>query len=280
HFSLQHQVTSNFSQEEFMEGVQKIKDLIENGHASQVVLSQRFSVPFEGDPFLPYRYLRSLNPSPYLFFLDAGDFQMAGSSPEMLVKLEGKKLTTKPIAGTRRRIPGIPEKDIMEDLLGDEKENAEHVMLLDLGRNDIGRVCKPGTVVVEKFMTIERYSHVFHIVSQVSGEIQEFYNPWRALQACFPAGTVSGAPKVRAMQIIDELEPVSRGPYAGALGYVGINGSMDTCIVIRSIFFKDGMASVQAGAGIVYDSIPASEYEETQSKAEALLCALQMAERR
>ena len=279
-FELKGEMTSNFSREEFMVGVEQIKKLIEEGHASQVVLSQRFSAPFEGDPFIPYRCLRSLNPSPYLFFLDAGDFQMAGSSPEMLVKLNNGKLTTKPIAGTRKRSPDRTETDIIHDLLTDEKENAEHVMLLDLGRNDLGRTCQPGTVQVEEFMNVERYSHVFHIVSQVSGQIQEVCSPWKALQACFPAGTVSGAPKVRAMQIIETMEPDARGPYAGALGYVGVNGGMDTCIVIRSLFFKGGVVSVQAGAGIVYDSIPANEYEETKSKAEALLRALKMAERR
>jgi len=279
-FELKGEMNSNFSREEFMEGVEQIKQLIEEGHTSQVVLSQRFSAPFEGDPFIPYRCLRSLNPSPYLFFLDAGDFQMAGSSPEMLVKLNNGKLITKPIAGTRKRTTERLEAEIIQDLMTDEKENAEHVMLLDLGRNDLGRTCQPGTVQVDEFMTVERYSHVFHIVSQVSGQIQEACSPWKALQACFPAGTVSGAPKVRAMQIIETLEPMARGPYAGALGYVGENGGMDMCIVIRSLFFKDGVVSVQAGAGIVYDSIPANEYEETKSKAEALLRALTMAERR
>jgi anthranilate synthase component 1 len=198
----------------------------------------------------------------------------------MLVKLDKGKLTTKPIAGTRKRSQLRPEAEIVQELLNDEKENAEHIMLLDLGRNDIGKICCPGTVQVEEFMNVERYSHVYHIVSQVSGRMKENCSPWKALQACFPAGTVSGAPKVRVMQIIESLEPCARGPYAGALGYVGDNGNMDTCIIIRSLFFKEGVASVQAGAGIVYDSNPISEYEETRNKAEAMIRALKMAEGR
>lgn len=279
-FQLKGEIQSNFSQKNFLEAVKQIKKLIEEGHVSQAVISQKFSVPYKGDPFLAYRCLRSLNPSPYMFYLDAGDFQIAGSSPEMLVKLDNGKLTTKPIAGTRKRSQLRPETEIVQELLNDEKENAEHIMLLDLGRNDVGKICLPGTVQVEEFMKVERYSHVYHIVSQVSGRMKENYSPWKALQACFPAGTVSGAPKVRAMQIIESLEPCARGPYAGALGYVGDNGNMDTCIVIRSLFFKEGIASVQAGAGIVYDSDPVSEYEETRNKAEALIRALKMAEGR
>ncbi|NLJ50262.1 MAG: anthranilate synthase component I family protein [Candidatus Atribacteria bacterium] len=279
-FYLNGEIQSNFSQKDFLKAVEQVKKLIEEGHVSQTVISQKFSVPFQGDPFLPYRCLRSINPSPYMFYLDAGDFQIAGSSPEMLVKLDKGKLTTKPIAGTRKRSQLRPEVEIIQELLNDEKENAEHIMLLDLGRNDIGKICLPGTVQVEEFMKVERYSHVYHIVSQVSGQMQDNYSPWKALQACFPAGTVSGAPKVRAMQIIESLEPSARGPYAGALGYVGGNGNMDTCIIIRSLFFKEGLASVQAGAGIVYDSDPISEFEETQSKAEVLIRALKMAEGR
>ncbi len=220
-----------------------------------------------------------MNPSPYLFYLETDQFQMAGSSPEMLIKIENGKIFTKPIAGTRKRLSSIPEEEIIGDLLNDEKEIAEHVMLLDLGRSDLGRVCDRGTVQVEKFMDIERYSHVFHIVSTVSGRLAPCISPWRALQASFPAGTVSGAPKVRAMEIIEELEPLPRGPYAGALGYVSLNGNLDTCIIIRSIFFREGKAEVQAGAGIVYDSLPQKEYEETRSKAEALLLALNLAGR-
>ncbi|MBC7217346.1 MAG: anthranilate synthase component I family protein [Candidatus Caldatribacterium sp.] len=272
-------IRSNFTKEAFERAVRRVIELIEEGHASQVVISQRFTVPHEGDPFQAYRILRSLNPSPYLFYFETPGFTLLGSSPEMMVKVEGRKVTTRPIAGTRRRLQGVPEEEIIQDLLGDEKENAEHVMLLDLGRNDLGRVCELGSVQVEEYMKIERYSHVFHIVSTVSGVLRQGMNPWRALQACFPAGTVSGAPKVRAMEIIEEIEPESRGPYAGALGYVSFQGNMDTCIVIRSIFFKDGIARVQAGAGVVYDSVPEREYEETRSKAEALLLALQLAEK-
>jgi anthranilate synthase component 1 len=278
-FRLLGDVQSNFTREAFEAAVHRVIELIEEGHASQVVISQRFSVPYMGDPFRAYRFLRSLNPSPYLFYFETPSFTLLGSSPEMMVKVEGRKVTTRPIAGTRRRLAHVPEEDIIRDLLEDEKENAEHVMLLDLGRNDLGRVCELGSVQVEEYMKIERYSHVFHIVSTVSGVLREDMTPWRALQACFPAGTVSGAPKVRAMQIIEEIEPESRGPYAGALGYVSFQGNMDTCIVIRSIFCKDGIARVQAGAGIVYDSVPEREYEETRSKAEALLLALQLAEK-
>ncbi len=278
-FRLRGPIRSNFTKESFEAAVRQVIELIEEGHASQVVISQRFSVPYEGDPFRAYRFLRSLNPSPYLFYLSTPNFVLLGSSPEVMVKAEGGKVMTRPIAGTRRRLAHVPEEEIIRDLLEDEKENAEHVMLLDLGRNDLGRVCELGSVRVEEYMKIERYSHVFHIVSTVSGILREDMTPWRALQACFPAGTVSGAPKVRAMQIIEDLEPESRGPYAGALGYVSFQGNMDTCIVIRSIFFKDGIAQVQAGAGVVYDSVPEREYEETKSKAEALLLALQLAEK-
>ncbi|HSV30647.1 MAG TPA: anthranilate synthase component I family protein [Atribacteraceae bacterium] len=279
-FRLTGEFRSNFTREDFENSVREVRRLIEEGHASQVVLSQKFSAPFTGDPFVAYRVLRSLNPSPYLYYLDAGDFQIAGSSPEMLVKLENGILRTKPIAGTRRRRSAGEEAAIIQDLMADEKERAEHIMLLDLGRNDLGRVCRSGTVAVEEFMKVERYSHVYHITSTVSGQLKEGLNSWRALAACFPAGTVSGAPKVRAMQVIEDLEPDARGPYAGALGYVSLNGSMDTCIVIRSMYFQNGTVTVQAGAGIVYDSVPENEYEETRSKAEALLLALQEAGRR
>ncbi len=279
-FFTKDKVGSNFEKEAFKKAVSKVIDYIVEGHASQVVISQRFSVPYQGNPFTVYRFLRSLNPSPYLFYLNTGQFQLVGSSPEMLVKLENGKAVTKPIAGTRKRLPNTPEDTIIKDLLGDEKENAEHVMLLDLGRNDLGRVCIPGSVKVEEFMEVERYSHVFHIVSTVSGRVAKGSSAWKLLQACFPAGTVSGAPKVRAMEIIEEIEPDARGPYAGALGYIGFDGNMDTCIIIRTLFFKDNLASVQAGAGIVYDSKPQSEYEETVSKAQALLTALKMAEGR
>lgn len=279
-FRLAGEIVSNFTRVAFEEAVRYVRRLIEEGHASQVVISQRFTVPYEGNPFLAYRFLRSLNPSPYLFYCKTSAFTMFGSSPEMLTKLENGRVWTKPIAGTRRRVPGMEEERVMEELLSDEKENAEHVMLLDLGRNDLGRIAVPGTVRVEEFMKVERYSHVFHIVSTVSGKVKDDFTPWEVLKATFPAGTVSGAPKVRAMQIIEEVEPQARGPYAGALGYVSFQGNMDTCILIRSIFCKDGEARIQAGAGIVYDSIPEKEYEETRSKAEALLLALRSAERR
>lgn len=277
-FQIRRPIESNFSQQQFMKSVTKVIQLIEEGHASQVVISQRFSTEFAGDPFRPYRFLRSLNPSPYLFYLDGGSFQIVGSSPEMLVKLQGSTIFTKPIAGTRKRREDLAEEEIIQDLMSDEKERAEHTMLLDLGRNDLGRVCTPGTVKVEEMMAVERYSHVFHIVSTVSGQLSLGTTSWRALQACFPAGTVSGAPKVRAMEIIEEIEPQSRGPYAGSLGYLSFDGNMDMCIVIRSLFFQQGKVSVQAGAGIVYDSIPENEYQETKSKAEALLLALKMSQ--
>jgi len=279
-FRLRGEISSNFTRSSFEEAVRYVIHLIDEGHASQVVSSQRFTVPYEGNPFVAYRYLRSLNPSPYLFYCKTSSFVLLGSSPEMLVKLKDGTVFTKPIAGTRRRVPGVEEERVMQELLADEKENAEHVMLLDLGRNDLGRISVPGTVRVEEFMKVERYSHVFHIVSTVSGKVKEGITPWQVLRATFPAGTVSGAPKVRAMQIIEEVEPESRGPYAGALGYVSLQGNMDTCILIRSIFCKDGKARIQAGAGIVYDSVPEREYEETKSKSEALLLALQSAERR
>ncbi|MCX7667664.1 MAG: anthranilate synthase component I family protein [Atribacterota bacterium] len=279
-FRLTGEIVSNFTRASFEEAVGYVRKLIEEGHASQVVISQRFTVPYEGNPFLAYRFLRSLNPSPYLFYCKTSAFTMFGSSPEMLTKLENGRVWTKPVAGTRKRVPGMEEERVMQELLADEKENAEHVMLLDLGRNDLGRIAVPGTVRVEEFMKVERYSHVFHIVSTVSGKVKSDLTPWEVLKATFPAGTVSGAPKVRAMQIIEEVEPQARGPYAGALGYVSFQGNMDTCILIRSIFCKDGKARIQAGAGVVYDSIPEREYEETRSKAEALLLALQSAERR
>lgn len=279
-FRLTGEIASNFTRASFEEAVRYVRKLIEEGHASQVVISQRFTVPYQGNPFLAYRFLRSLNPSPYLFYCKTSAFTMFGSSPEMLTKLENGRVWTKPIAGTRRRVPDMEEEKVMQELLSDEKENAEHVMLLDLGRNDLGRIAVPGTVRVEEFMKVERYSHVFHIVSTVSGKVKDGFTPWEVLKATFPAGTVSGAPKVRAMQIIEEVEPQARGPYAGALGYVSFQGNMDTCILIRSIFCKDGEARIQAGAGIVYDSIPEKEYEETRSKAEALLLALHSAERR
>ena len=230
------------------------------------------------EPFRVYRALRMLNPSPYLFFLDFQEFQLVGSSPEMLVRLEGDRLQVNPIAGTRPRAESIAEDNALaEDLLNDDKERAEHVMLVDLGRNDLGRVCRTGTVQVDDFMTVERYSHVMHLVSRVSGRLEKGLDMFDALRATFPAGTVSGAPKIRAMEILTELEGVRRGPYAGAVGYFGRTGDMDMCITIRTLLMRDGRYSVQAGAGIVADSDPAREYQETLDKARALTRAVRIA---
>lgn len=268
-------IESNMKRGEFVDRVNKAKEYIKQGDILQVVLSQRFRLPFQGDPFQAYRYLRTINPSPYLYFLNFGDLVIAGSSPEMLIRVEGENIETRPIAGTRPRGRTLQEEErLEEELLMDPKERAEHVMLVDLGRNDLGRVCKTGSVSVPQFMTVEKYSHVMHLVSAVRGNLTAGYSCFDALKACFPAGTVSGAPKVRAMEIIDELEPVKRGPYAGAVGYIGFNGNLDTAINIRTIVFYRGYAYVQAGAGIVADSDPEKEYEETVSKARALLQTL------
>jgi anthranilate synthase component 1 len=251
---------------------------ITEGDVFQVVLSRRISFPYHGDLFAVYRALRMINPSPYLFHIDFGETQLSGSSPEVLVRVCDGCVEVLPIAGTRPR--GRTEKedrDMEEDLLGDEKELAEHVMLVDLGRNDVGRVSKIGSVRVPVFKRVERYSHVMHIVSEVQGTLKEGSGALEALKSCFPAGTVSGAPKVRAMQIIDELEPVSRGAYAGAVGYLAFNGSLDTCITIRTVIGHRGTLAVQAGAGIVADSVPEKEYEETLNKSRALLDAVRAA---
>jgi anthranilate synthase component 1 len=225
-----------------------------------------------------YRGVRAVNPSPYLYYIAFDDFALCGSSPEPLVTVQGDRVETRPIAGTRRR-GASPAEDrrLMDDLRADEKERAEHVMLVDLGRNDLGRVCAPGTVKVDEFMEMELYSHVIHMVSSVSGSLTADNDPTDALKAAFPAGTVSGAPKVRAMQIVDELETVRRGPYAGAIGYLSYGGDLDTCICIRTVIVKDAVAHVQAGAGIVADSVPAKEYAETMNKAAALLRAIDLA---
>lgn len=258
--------------EGFLTGVKKAKEYIRRGDIFQVVLSQRFSRPFLEDPFQVYRRLRSLNPSPYMFFLDFGGLVVAGSSPEMLVRVEGGEVRTRPIAGTRPRGKS-PEEDriLARELLEDPKERAEHVMLVDLGRNDLARVCSAGTVTAEEFMKVEKYSHVMHLVSSVRGLLAPGKSAFDALRACFPAGTVSGAPKVRAMEIISELENFERGLYAGAVGYAGFNGNLDTAITIRTIVFHRGWAHVQAGAGIVADSDPEKEYLETVNKARVLL---------
>jgi len=275
--------TFEFAEEDFKAAVRKAKQYIVDGDVMQVVLSQRMSKPYAASPLALYRALRTLNPSPYMFFFDFGDFQVVGASPEILVRLEGdgekRKVTARPIAGTRKR-GATPSEDaaLAADLLADEKERAEHLQLLDLGRNDVGRVAKIGTVKVTDSYLIERYSHVMHIVSNVEGELKDDEGPVSVLKATFPAGTVSGAPKVRAMEIIDELEPTKRGIYAGSVGYLGFNGDMDLAIAIRTAVLKDGRIHVQAGAGIVADSDPDSEWQETLNKAKAQLRAAEMAE--
>jgi anthranilate synthase component 1 len=271
-------IRSNFRREEWREAVRRAQEYIVAGDIFQVVLSQRFAAPFTCPPFDIYRALRAVNPSPYMYYLKCGDLAIAGSSPEILVHVQKGVATVRPIAGTRPRGATHAEDDALEaDLLADDKERAEHVMLVDLGRNDVGRVSVPGTVTVSDFMTIEKYSHVMHIVSNVTGTLLPEKDALDALAAAFPAGTVSGAPKIRAMQIIDELEPVRRGPYAGAIVYYGFDGSMDSCITLRTAILKDGTACIQAGAGIVADSNADSEYEETLNKARALMRALEIA---
>lgn len=272
------QISSNVSKSRFRTMVEKGKEYIYEGDIFQVVLSQRFGVPFKGDRFMLYRALRMVNPSPYLFFLDFGDFSLVGSSPEVLVRVQDAKVQLLPIAGTRPR-GKTPEEDYAfeVDLMQDPKELAEHIMLVDLGRNDLSRVCKPGTVLLERNQIIERYSHVMHIVSDVIGELNDDKSSVDALKQCFPAGTVSGAPKIRAMEIIDELESTKRGPYAGAVGYFDFSGNMDTCIAIRTMIVTDRSVYIQAGAGIVADSNADSEFEETRNKAGALIEALNVA---
>jgi anthranilate synthase component 1 len=271
------EVRSNTSQEAFEQAVLVAKDHITAGDIYQVVLSQRFETTVTADPFSVYRALRHVNPSPYMYFIRMGPLSIVGSSPEMLVRVEGRHVVTHPIAGTRPR--GRDDEEdlrLAEELKQNEKERAEHVMLVDLGRNDIGRVSEYGSVRVRKFMGLERYSHVMHLVSRVEGQLREDQDRLDALAACFPAGTVSGAPKIRAMEIISELEPTRRGIYAGAIGYVDFAGNLDCCITIRTITIRDGRAYVQAGAGIVADSDPTAEYNETRDKASALLRALEM----
>lgn len=260
---------------EYEKVVSQAQEYIRAGDIFQVVLSRRFSLPYLGDPFRIYQVLRTINPSPYLYYLDFGDETVIGSSPEMLVKTESREVTTVPIAGTRPR--GKTEKDdanLAAELLGDPKERAEHLMLVDLARNDIGRVSEFGSVRVSEFMSVEKFSHVQHITSVVTGELQKELHPIDALRACFPAGTVSGAPKIRAMQIIEELEKEPRGLYSGAVGYLGFNDLMEFAIAIRTVIVKDGIATCQAGAGIVADSIPSREFDETQAKASAMAQAV------
>ncbi len=272
--------TSNTTRAEYHAMVEKAKEYIRAGDVFQVVPSQRFAVPFRLPPFALYRALRRLNPSPFLFHLDFGGFAITGSSPELLVRLRDGQVTIRPIAGTRRR-GATPEEDkaLAEDLLSDPKERAEHLMLLDLARNDVGRVARIGTVRVTEKFEVELYSHVMHIVSNVTGEIDPDYDAMDALIAGFPAGTVSGAPKVRAMEIIDELEKARRGVYAGCIGYFAANGSMDNCIALRTAVVKDGVMYVQAGGGVVADSDPEAEYQETVNKARALIRAAEEAVR-
>ena len=268
------ELLSNMSQAEFEAAVMRAKGLIEEGEAIQVVLSRSFEASFDGSPFDVYRVLRSINPSPYMFYLDFGDFVLLGASPEVMVRVEDGKATLRPIAGTRRRGANAAEDAALSaELLADEKERAEHIMLIDLARNDLGRVAKPGTVSVDRMMEVEQYSHVMHIVSEVSCRLAQDVDIYDVIRATFPAGTVSGAPKIRAMQIIDEIERERRGPYAGLVGYFSYRGGFDSCITIRSALVKDGRIRVQAGAGIVYDSIPEREFEETAAKAAAVLAA-------
>ncbi|MBW3565520.1 MAG: anthranilate synthase component I [Acidobacteria bacterium] len=270
---------SNFTREEFESAVERAKEEIRAGEAFQIVLSQRWTVPFPtSEALMFYRALRALNPSPYMFLLRTDDLTVVGSSPELLVSVTGDRLETHPIAGTRPRGRNAEEdRRLAEELLADPKENAEHLMLVDLGRNDIGRVSRPGTVRVERFREIERYSHVMHMVSSVTGRLREDLSPIDALLAAFPAGTVSGAPRIRAMEIIDEIEPSRRGVYAGAIAYFGFSGNLDSCIAIRTVVLSGDVASIQAGAGIVFDSVPATEWQETVNKAEAMRTALSLA---
>ncbi|MBZ0156408.1 MAG: anthranilate synthase component I [Alphaproteobacteria bacterium] len=268
--------SSNFRKEDFLKAVEKAKEYVMSGDIVQAVLSQRFETRADTNPFDIYRALRVMNPSPYMYYLDAGEAQLVGSSPEILVRLEGDTITLRPIAGTRKR-GETEERDrkLEEDLKKDPKEVAEHIMLVDLGRNDVGRVAETGSVRVTDLMRVERYSHVMHLVSNVEGKLKKGLDAFDVFRACFPAGTVSGAPKVRAMEIIEELEPTKRGPYAGAVGYFSYSGNTDTCITIRTLLVKNGTIYVQAGAGIVADSVPESEYMETVNKAMAMMKAVE-----
>ncbi|MDE3070360.1 MAG: chorismate-binding protein, partial [Acidobacteriota bacterium] len=268
----------NMSAEQFEAMVARIVRYIYAGDAFQVVPSQRWSARVPVEAFSIYRGLRAVNPSPYMYFLDFGDFQVAGASPEPLLRVNGRRVNTLPIAGTRPRgaTPEVDER-IARELLADPKERAEHVMLVDLGRNDLGRVCEAGSVEVESYMTVERYSHVMHIVSSVAGRLREGISAMDALRSVLPAGTLSGAPKVRAMQIIDELEPVKRGGYGGAIGYLSFAGDLDTCIHIRTVVVKDGVAHVQAGGGTVADAKPPYELAESEAKARAVMRAVELA---
>lgn len=269
---------SHFSQADYEAAVERCRDYIREGDIMQVVLSQRLSTQFSGRPIDLYRALRTINPSPYMYFLDMGGFEIVGSSPEILVRVQDDTVTVRPIAGTRKR-GASHERDLEleAELLGDDKELAEHLMLIDLGRNDVGRIAEVGSVELTERMIVERYSHVMHIVSNVGAKIKPECDAIDVLKATFPAGTVSGAPKIRAMEIIHELEPIKRGVYSGAVGYLGWNGNMDTAIAIRTAVIKDGVVNVQAGAGIVADSVPKYEWKETLNKARAMVKAIEMA---
>jgi anthranilate synthase component 1 len=270
---------SNFVCEDYLRAVGKAKEYIRAGDIFQVVPSQRLKAHTVAKPFDIYRALRVINPSPYMFHLKFGDLHLVGASPEVMVRVENRRVTVRPIAGTRHRGADDQEDEALAaELLADPKERAEHIMLVDLGRNDVGRVCKYGTVKLDDVMVIEKYSHVMHIVSNVSGELRDDMTALDALKACIPAGTLSGAPKVRAMEIIDELEPTKRGPYGGAVGYFDFTGNMDTCIAIRTLILDGQTAYVQAGGGVVADSVPDREYQETLNKAMAMLRAIQVAE--
>jgi len=269
---------SNMTRERFEATVSRIVEYIHAGDVFQVVPSQRWSAPVEVSAFSIYRGLRAVNPSPYMYFLDFGDFQVAGASPEPLITVSGREVTTRPVAGTRPRgADALEDARLESELLADEKERAEHIMLVDLGRNDLGRVCEYGSVRVETLMAVEYYSHVMHIVSSVSGRLRDDVGAMDALRATLPAGTLSGAPKVRAMQIIDELEPVKRGGYGGAIGYLSYTGELDTAIHIRTVVVKDGVAHLQAGGGTVADASPEREFGESESKAHAVMRAIELA---
>lgn len=272
------EMISNFEKDEFMACVERAKEYIFAGDIFQVVLSQRFECQMDADPFSVYMALKEINPSPYMYFLDFGDMKIVGSSPEILVKVDGKKVVLRPIAGTRPRgRDAVEDEALAREMLNDPKERAEHVMLVDLGRNDIGRVSKFGSVTVDEFMAVEKYSHVQHIVSNVTGELNDEIDSFDVLEASFPAGTVSGAPKVRAMQIIEELEPIKRGAYAGSVGYFAFNMDMDFAITIRTIIIQNGRAYIQAGAGIVADSDPEREHQECVNKGKGMMKAIELA---
>ena len=272
------EIRSSFPREDFLAAVQKCRDYIYEGDVFQVVISQRMSLPFAAAPLDLYRALRTLNPSPYMYYLNLADYHIAGASPEILVRLEDGRVTLRPIAGTRPRgADRARDAELAAELLADPKELAEHMMLVDLGRNDVGRVARTGTVAVTEKMAIEKYSHVMHIVSNVTGEIRDGLDAIDVLKAAFPAGTLSGAPKVRAMEIIEELEPDKRGIYSGAIGYIGWNGNLDTAIAIRTALIKDGAVHVQAGGGVVADSVPEREWEESMAKGRAVVRAVAMA---